>query len=338
MPEPSIKTLLSLPRTRLLKIQSEEWLRQAKHCFQTANNAFHPLQPTPSYPIIDTLGGAGLASNLAADGQYFAIFDDGHHKQLPRLTSGPFQYKTYAYENFKKSAPYAEGTGHAMESAVIAPSMLYLLYPLNGNLERYSREQFVKDLVNECEKDIRGCFEAGAKRLSVDFTEGRLPSKKDSRNPWTGADLLEMFVDLNNKVLDRFSAEEQTSGSIGALVVIVTLFTLLASEKDKTSVYKEIGESIRRDANGVKQVVFIAVTNPLNPKIETADEVAADILEASKYIAKDQLGVTDDCGLSPFSIYVKPKHASPEVARYIAMQKIKARVDGARMASEKLGV
>ncbi|KAL8893374.1 MAG: hypothetical protein Q9192_005331, partial [Flavoplaca navasiana] len=199
MLDPSIKTLWSLPRTRLPKIQSEKWLRQAKHCFQTANNAFHPLRLTSSYPIIDTLGGAGLASNLAADGQYFAIFDDGHHRQLPRLTSGPFKYKTYAYENFKKSAPYAEGTGHAMKSAVIAPSMLYLLCPLNGNLERYSKEQFVEDLVNECEKDIRGRFEAGAKRVSVDFTEGRLASKKDSRNPWTGADLLKTFVDLNNK-------------------------------------------------------------------------------------------------------------------------------------------
>ena len=25
----------------------------------------------------------------------------------------------------------------------------------------------------QCEKDIRGCFEAGAKRVSIDFTEGR---------------------------------------------------------------------------------------------------------------------------------------------------------------------
>lgn len=47
-------------------------------------------------PIMDTLGGAGLADNLKADGQYFAIIDDGHHRQLPRLVSGPFKYKTYA--------------------------------------------------------------------------------------------------------------------------------------------------------------------------------------------------------------------------------------------------
>ena len=315
-----------------------------------------------TYPIIDTLGGAGLASNLAADGQYFAIFDDGHHRQLPRLTKGPFKYKTYAYENFKKSAPYAEGTGHAMKSAVIAPSMLYLLYPLNGSVEGYSREEFVKDLVNECEKDIRGCFEAGAKRVSIDFTEGRLASKKDSRNPWTGAELLKTFVDLNNQVLDRFSSEERVnigihtcpggdcdsvhSGEVPYSALLPSLFAMnagyfliqSASEKDKTRVYKEIGETIRRDANGVKQVAFIGVINPLDPKLETADEIAADIIEASKYIAKDQLGATDDCGFSPFSIDVKPKHGSPDFARDVAMQKIKARVDGARMASEKLGL
>ena len=88
----------------------------------------------------------------------------------------------------------------------------------------------------------------------------------------------------------------------------------------------------------MKQVAFIGVTNPLNPKVETADEVAADILEASKYIAKDQLGATDDCGFSPFSIDVKPKHGSPDFARDIAMQKIKARADGARMASQTVDV
>ena len=51
-----------------------------------------------TYPITDTLAGTGLADNLAGDGQFFAIFDDGHHRQLPRLTGGPFRYKTFASE------------------------------------------------------------------------------------------------------------------------------------------------------------------------------------------------------------------------------------------------
>jgi methionine synthase II (cobalamin-independent) len=154
-----------------------------------------------TYPITDTLGGTGLADNLTIEGgQYFAIFDDGHNRQLPRLVRGPFRYKTYAYENFAKSKPQAP-SGHGLKQAVIAPSMLYLLYPLNGAVEGYSREEFEKDLVNECEKDIRGCFAAGAKRVSIDFTEGRLASKNDTRNPWTGKGLLEKFIELNNRVL-----------------------------------------------------------------------------------------------------------------------------------------
>ncbi len=57
------------------------------------------------------------------------------------------RYKTYAYDNFKKSQPLANG--HEMKYAVIAPSMLFLLYPLDGKVEGYSKEQFVEDLVNE---------------------------------------------------------------------------------------------------------------------------------------------------------------------------------------------
>lgn len=139
-----------------------------------------------TYPLTDTLAGTGLADNLAGDGQFFAIFDAGHHRQLPRLTGGPFRYKTYAADLFEQSKPYAKGP---MKQAVIAPSMLYLLHPLKDELEGYSRAQFLDDLVDEAEKDIRKAFAAGAVRVSIDFTGGRLANKKDARNPWTGEDL-----------------------------------------------------------------------------------------------------------------------------------------------------
>jgi methionine synthase II (cobalamin-independent) len=42
-----------------------------------------------TYPIADTLAGSGLAANLAPGGQYFAIFADGHNRQLPKVTGGP---------------------------------------------------------------------------------------------------------------------------------------------------------------------------------------------------------------------------------------------------------
>jgi len=73
-------------------------------------------------------------------------------------------------------------------------------------------------------------------------------------------------------------------------------------------------------------------------RIETAEEVCNDLVTAAKYIPKDQLGATDDCGFSPFSIDVKPRHGSPDFARDIAFQKITNRLKGAEMASQKLGL
>ena len=310
-----------------------------------------------TYPLTDTLAGTGLADNLAGDGQYFAIFTDGHHRQLPRLTGGPFKYKTYAADYLEKALPLAT---KPLKQAVIAPSMLALLYPLDGEVPGYSREQFLSDLVDECEKDIRKCFAAGAKRVSIDFTEGRLACRNDPNNPWTGRGMLQSFIDLNNRVLDRFTAEERKdigihtcpggdcdsthSGDVDYAELLPSMFKMnagyfliqLASETDKERVYKLIGEHSREDANGVKQVAFIGVINPLNPRVETPEEVRDDLLLAAKYIPADRLGATDDCGFSPFSIDVKPKHGSPDVARDIAFQKIESRVKGAAMASEQL--
>jgi methionine synthase II (cobalamin-independent) len=134
-----------------------------------------------TYSIADTPAGTGLAPNLAPGRQYFAIFSDGHYRQLPRLTGGPFRYKTYAADALARSIKFAT---KPMKQAVIAPSMLALLYPLKDELPGYSRAQFEQDLLNETEKDIRKAFDAGAAHVSIDFTEGRLA---DPRNPWTGA-------------------------------------------------------------------------------------------------------------------------------------------------------
>lgn len=312
-----------------------------------------------TYPLTDTLAGTGLAENLAGDGQYFAIFADGHHRQLPRLTGGPFRYKTYASEYVKEAQKMAK---KPLKQAVIAPSMLALLYPLDGNVEGYPREKFLEDLCNECEKDIRQCFAAGAERVSIDFTEGRLACRNDPKNPWTGRGMLAQFIELNNRVIDRFSAEERKnigihtcpggdcdsthSADVDYAELLPSMFKMnagyflmqLASEKDKEHVYKLIGQHSRADANGIPQVCFIGVINPLDPRVETAEEVRDALILASKYIPKDRLGSTDDCGFSPFSIDRKPRHGSPDAARDIAFEKITSRVKGTALASKKLAV
>ncbi len=312
-----------------------------------------------TYNLTDTLAGTGLAENLAGDGQFFAIFDDGHNRQLPRVTGGPFRYKTFASEFVEKNKKIAT---HEVKQAVIAPSMMMLLYPLEEEIPGYSRAQFLDDVIDEAEKDIRQCFAAGAARVSVDFTEGRLANKNDSRNPWTGKNMLQEFIDLNNRLFDRFTAEERKnigvhtcpggdcdsvhSKEVPYELLLSHMFDLnagyfliqCASEEDRESVYKMCAKYSREDANGVPQVCFMGVINPLTPEIETADHVRDELLLAAKHIPVERLGATDDCGFSPFSRDVKPKHGSPDFARDVAMQKIAARLEGAKMASEELGV
>src|SRR3954471_8833276 len=252
-----------------------------------------------TYSITDTLAGTGLADNLAGDGQYFAIFDDGHHRQLPRLTAGPFRYQTYASEFVAKNRAIAT---HPVKQAVIAPSMLMLLYPLEGAIEGYPRERFLADLVDECEKDIRQCFAEGAVRVSVDFTEGRLANKNDARNPWTGRNMLDEFIDLNNEVMARFTAEERKdigvhtcpggdcdsvhSKEVPYELLLSRMFNINAgyfliqcsSEGNREGVYEMCGRYSREDADGVAQVCFMGVINPLDPRVESAQEVCDQLV------------------------------------------------------------
>ena len=312
-----------------------------------------------TYPITDTLAGTGLADNLAPDGQFFAIFADGHGRQLPRVTGGPFKYKTYAADTLKKSIQYAS---KPMKQAVIAPSMIALLYPLSDEVDGYSQEDFESDVVNECEKDIRQAFDAGAERVSVDFTEGRLATRNDPKNPWTGAGLLPHFIELNNRVMERFTPEERVnigihtcpggdrdsvhSADVPYNNLLPEMFKInagyfliqLSSERDKDPVYESIGKHRRDDAEGVSQMTYIGVINPQNPRVESAEEVRDALVRAADFIPKENLGSTDDCGFSPFSIDEKPNHGSPDFAREVAWQKIANRVEGTKMAADQLGV
>ncbi len=312
-----------------------------------------------TYPFTDTLAGTGLADHLAPGGQFFAIFADGHHRQLPKLTGGPFRYKTLASDATAKAVRIAT---KPLKQAVISPSMLALLYALDEELPGYPRAQFEADLIAECERDVREAFAAGAVRVSIDFTEGRLACRDDHRNPWTGRNMLPHFVELINAVVDRFSPEERAnigihtcpggdqdsvhSADVPYNDMLPDMFRInagyfliqLASERNKEQVYADIAASLRSDANGVTQVAYLGVINPQNPRVESPEEVRDQLVTAARYIDKMQIGATDDCGFSPFSIDVKPNHGSPDHARDVAFQKIENRIKGTIMAAEALGV
>jgi methionine synthase II (cobalamin-independent) len=224
----------------------------------------------------------------------------------------------------------------------------------------YSREEFEEDIVNECVKDIREAFAAGAARVSVDFTEGRLSTREDPRNPWTGAGLLPHFIELNNRVMANFTAEERKnigihtcpggdrdsvhSADVPYNNLLPSMFKInagyfliqLASERDRDPVYQSIAENLQDDADGVAQMAYIGVCVGQSPRPESPQEICDQLVRAANFIDKQRIGSTDDCGFSPFSIDEKPNHGSPDYARDIAFQKIKNRVEGTRMAAEKL--
>src|SRR5258708_4322151 len=91
----------------------------------------------------------GLTS-LASDGAIIP-FADGHTRQLPRLTKGPFRYTTYADSYLTDAQRYAT---RPVKQAVISASALSLLSPAD-EIDGYPREAFIADLVDEAEKDIR---------------------------------------------------------------------------------------------------------------------------------------------------------------------------------------
>lgn len=268
-------------------------------------------------------------------------FKDGHTRQLPKLTAGPFRYRSHAVDFFKRASLL---TKFPLKQAVISASALSLLYPTEG-IADYPADLFLADLVDEQERDIRNCLAAGAHNVQIDFTEARLSLKLDP-----GKGLLRSFIALNNRVLDRFSPSDREnigvhscpggdhdsthSADIEYGELLPLLFELkatnfylqYASEKNKKQVLEVIKENLRPG-----QRVFIGVTDVLNPRIESPEEIRDLILEAVGYIPVAQLGTTDDCGFSPFA-------DDTSTSRDIAFEKIRARVEGTRLAEKTLRI
>ncbi|GAA0371674.1 cobalamin-independent methionine synthase II family protein [Micromonospora gifhornensis] len=277
--------------------------------------------------------------HLAADGVEIP-FADGHSRQLPKLTAGPFRYAARSVDYLRAAQRYATVP---VKQSVIAPSALSLLYPPEG-IDGYDREAFLDDLVNEAEADIREALDAGASSVQLDFTEGRLAVKLD---PSKG--LLDSFVALNNRVLDRFTEQERArigvhtcpggdqdsthSLDVDYAELLPSLFALhagvfylqLASEADPDRVLRQVATHSRPD-----QRIFVGVTDPVDPVVETPEQVRDRVLRAAEYIAPERLGSCDDCGFAPFS-------DDRSTSRDTAWAKIQARIEGTAMAAERLG-
>jgi 5-methyltetrahydropteroyltriglutamate--homocysteine methyltransferase len=278
--------------------------------------------------------------NTVPDG--FKIpFTAGHTRRMLRLTGGPFRYERHADTYLEFALRYAHVP---VKQAVISPSALSLMYPTE-EIPGYSREQFIDDLLHEHEAEVRSCLRKGAHKVQIDFTEGRLAVKIDP----SGA-LLHSFIDLNNLALSRFSAEDRKrlgvhtcpgsdidsthSADVDYSELLPSLFELMvgnfyiavAGERDRVGVLKIIRDHMQAD-----QRVFVGVVAPIDPRVETPEEVRDRVLEAAEYIPIGQLGTTDDCGFAPFS-------DDTSTTRDTAFAKIRARVQGTALAAEALGM
>jgi 5-methyltetrahydropteroyltriglutamate--homocysteine methyltransferase len=278
--------------------------------------------------------------NTVPDG--FKIpFSAGHTRRMLRLTGGPFRYVRPADSFLDLALQYAH---KPVKQAVISPSALSLMYPAD-EISGYPREQFIEDLLREHENEVRRCLQKGAYKVQIDFTEGRLAVKIDP-----SGHLLASFIDLNNLALSRFSAEDRQrlgvhtcpggdldsthSADVDYSELLPSLFHLqvgnfyiaLAGERDRVRVLKTIREFMKPN-----QRVFVGVISPIDPHVETPEEVRDRVLEAAEYIPVEQLGTTDDCGFSPFC-------DDTSTTRDTAFAKIRARVHGTALASEKLGM
>jgi 5-methyltetrahydropteroyltriglutamate--homocysteine methyltransferase len=200
-------------------------------------------------------------------------------------------------------------------------------------------------VANEAETDIRRCLDAGAYKVQLDFTEGRLSIKLDPSKQ-----ILESFVELIENVLYRFTPQERErigihtcpggdqnsahSLDVDYAELLPSLFRLeagsfyvqLASEPDPDRVLEIIRENAPSEAT-----VFVGVIDPIDMRVETADEVRDRVLRAAEHLGTDRLGTCDDCGFSPFG-------DDTSTARDIAFAKIAARVEGTAAAAEQLGV
>ncbi|WP_455908588.1 hypothetical protein [Streptomyces lydicus] len=103
-----------------------------------------------------------------------------------------------------------------------------------------------------------------------------------------------------------------------------SFFLSLASESDPERALKMTANQLRP---GIR--VFVGVTDPCAPRVETAEEVRDRVLRVTHNIPADQLGTCDDAGFSPFA-------DDQSTSRQNAFAKIRARVEGTKQAAEIL--
>jgi 5-methyltetrahydropteroyltriglutamate--homocysteine methyltransferase len=243
-------------------------------------------------PSFATYPVAGLPG--LAGGGVTIPFEDGHTRQLPVLTTAPFRYATYAWSYLDGARGY---TSAQLKQAVISASAISLMYPADG-IAGYPLGAFV-DLNNRV---LDGLTDEERSRVGVHSCPG---GDQDSTHS-ADVDYRELLPALCRMNVGSF-------------------YVQLASEADREPALRILGK------RGGSRRIFVGVTDPIDRRIETPEEVRDRVLEAARFIDPSHLGTTDDCGFSPFG-------DDSSTSRDTAFAKIRARVNGTAMAARVLGV
>ena len=286
-----------------------------------------------TYPI------AGL-TDLAPDGVTIP-FADGHTRQLPVITTGPFRYVTKAWS-------YLDGarsmTDAQLKQGVISASALSLLYPQDGIdgisargvPRRPGRRGGLGDpRLHRAWRDRADRFHRGTSVAQARSIEGAARFVRRSEQPRprpahrcrseAGSASTPAPVATTTRPTAPTSTTRSCLPGLFRLHVD-TFYVQLASETDRERVLRILGDH----ATGNRRI-FVGVTDPIDPRVETPEEVRDRVLEAARFIEPGHLGTTDDCGFSPFG-------DDTSTSRDTAFAKIQARVTGTAMASSELGI
>ena len=293
-----------------------------------------------SKPSFATYPLAGLDA-LAPDGVVIP-FEDGHTRQLPRLTAGPFRYTTYSGAYVTAARKHAS---RPVKQAVIAPSAISLIYP-SGRHRRLSARRLHRRSGERMREGRPVRFRGGRRQRPDRFHRGAAVLQAGSvTGPATG---LRGAQQRGPRAVLRGGTEPHRGTHLSRrrpglhplrrCRLRRSCCPICSQSRPAVSSYRwpvkpdrpRVLDIIARERRP-GQMVFVGVTDPINPTCrERTRRSASGSWRRRSTSRTDGLGCTDDCGFSPFGDDVS-------TARDTAVAKIRARVEGAKLAGERLG-
>lgn len=218
---------------------------------------------------------------------------------------------------------YARGRT-AKPLKIACPGPLTLSTPIKRGEAYRDREPLVLDLVGIINAELKALAAAGADFIQIDEPNFRVLYNDPGR-----------LADLFNQVVDGVEAKIALHVCFGNLTArprdrrsYAELFPALKRFRAQQFVFefasRELAELEQWKQYGGDRELGFGVIDQKSFYVETPEEVAARIRRALRVCAPEKLVVNPDCGLY-------------ETPRWIALQKLRNMVEGARLVRRELG-